>query len=75
QECWLAWIPTESLNAVKDSDIWLSSGPKRAKKSDDGYWWATGKFKGPKGNFRDKNILEGVEIVGKLLELMEKDKK
>lgn len=75
QDCWLAWIPEQSLNSVKESDSWLTSGNKRAKKSDDGYWWATGKFKGPKGNFRDKNVLEGVEIVGKLLELMEKEKK
>jgi len=74
-DCWLAWIPENSLNSVKDSESWLTSGAKRAKKSDGGYWWATGKFKGPKGNFRDKNVLEGVEIVGKLLELMEKEKK
>ncbi|MBN1296099.1 hypothetical protein JXA80_04915 [bacterium] len=75
QDCWLAWIPEESLQQVNDADVWLSSGAKRAKKSDNGYWWATGKFKGPKGNFRDKNVLEGVEIVGKLLELMEKENK
>ena len=74
QECWLAWIPEKSLATIRDSDIWIKSGQTRAKKSDDGYWWATAKFKGPKGNFRDKNVLEGFEIVAKLLELMEQEK-
>ncbi|MBN1879037.1 hypothetical protein JW823_02910 [bacterium] len=74
QECWLAWIPEKSLSSIRDPDVWVKAGMKRAKKSDEGYWWATSKFKGPKGNFRDKNVLEGFEIIGKLLELMEQDK-
>lgn len=74
QECWLAWIPEKSLSTIKDPDVWIKAGAKRAKKSDDGYWWATAKFKGPKGNFRDKNVMEGFEIIGKLLELMEQER-
>ncbi len=73
-ECWLAWIPEKSLLTIKDADVWIKAGLKRAKKSEDGYWWATDKFKGPKGNFRDKNVLEGFEIIGKLIELMEQEK-
>ncbi|MCD4654694.1 hypothetical protein K8T06_12280 [bacterium] len=75
QDCWLAWIPSSSLRSVKGADSWLTFSGKKAKKSDDGHWWATGKFKGPKGNYRDNNVLEGVEIVGKLIELMDKEKK
>jgi len=75
QDCWLAWIPIVSLQAVNKYEEWLVEGTNKAKKSDDGYWWSTGKFKGPKGNFRDNNVLEGVEIVGKLIALMEKRKK
>ena len=74
QECWLAWIPEKNLLSIKDADVWIKAGLKRAKKSEDGYWWATDKFKGPKGNFRDKNVLEGFEIIGKLIELMEQEK-
>jgi hypothetical protein len=73
QECWLAWIPEKSLDTIRDKDIWLKNDGSRAKKSDNGYWWATDKFRGPKGNYRDKNVLQGVEIVGKLLELMEQE--
>lgn len=74
QECWLAWIPEKSLDTIRDKDIWLKTDGNRAKKSDNGYWWATDKFRGPKGNYRDKNVLQGVEIIGKLLELMEQEK-
>ncbi len=71
QECWVAWIPEQSLDAVSNKDVWLKADGNRAKKSDNGYWWATDKFRGPKGNYRDKNVLQGVEIVGKILEMME----
>lgn len=75
QDCWQAWIPQESLDVIKESGLWLTHNGAKAKKSENGYWWATGKFKGPKGNFRDRNVITGVEILGKLLELMDKDKK
>ncbi len=74
QDCWLAWIPEKSLNTISNKNAWIIAESARAKKSDNGYWWATDKFRGPKGNFRDKNVLQGVEIIGKLLELMEQEK-
>ncbi|MGB3975921.1 MAG: hypothetical protein WBM02_02985 [bacterium] len=74
QECWLAWIPDKSLEIIENKNIWLKTDSARAKKSDNGYWWATDTFRGPKGNFRDKNVIQGVEIIGKLLELMEQEK-
>ncbi|MBN1355200.1 hypothetical protein JXA40_02905 [bacterium] len=73
--CWLAWIPDEDLSAVEGSHVFLSESDRRAKHAMKGYWWCTGKFRGPRGNWKDANIMEGVQIIGKILELMDKPRK
>jgi hypothetical protein len=73
--CWRAWIPDGSLNSVEGSQVFQMDGDRKAKHSLKGYWWCTGKYKGPKGNWKDNNIIEGFQIIGKILELMDKPKK
>ncbi len=73
--CWIAWIPEEDLQSLDGYETFLLEETQKAKYSDKGYWWATEKFRGPKGNSRDRNVLEGVQIVAKILELMEKQRK
>ncbi|GEM_PF-5174178 len=73
--CWMAWIPDDDLNAIKNSGSFIQEGDARAKYSAKGYWWATEKFKGPKGNWKDRNVLEGVQIIAKILDLMDKPRK
>lgn len=73
--CWMAWIPDEDINGIKNPGSFLQEGDARAKYSSKGYWWATDKFKGPKGNWKDRNILEGVQIIAKILDLMDKPRK
>ena len=73
--CWLAWVPEEDIKALQGSESFLTEGEQRAKYSQKGYWWATQKFRGPKGNWKDRNVLEGVQIVAKIIDLMDKQRK
>ncbi len=73
--CWLAWIPEGDIRNVSGANVFLTEGSAKAKLSQNGYWWCTQKFKGPRGNWKDRNVLEGFQIIGKILELMDKVRK
>ena len=73
--CWLVWIPEEDIKGIEGTESFLTEGKLKAKHSDNGYWWCTAKFKGPRGNWKDHNVLEGVQILAKIIELMDKKRK
>ena len=73
--CWIAWISETDLRGIEGGESFLHEGDMKAKNSQKGFWWSTQKFRGPRGNWKDRNVLEGVQIVAKIIDLVERKRK